>query len=181
MVAWTRATVAQVLPSEAAVRDKLTDAGDRIDRLIPTIPTISPFSPPKGVAGATPAPAGSVTGAPAMPPTNATAPAPATDFEAMLAARRARIEQLKVDGPRMLLTHYCAAGNQPTMLLVPGDDPAKPRFEFLRATNLEDPKAGHMHRAAFDLSQEGAITARWTFFHDGKAGDCAVIGVKRAE
>jgi uncharacterized RDD family membrane protein YckC len=105
MVAWTRATVAQVLPSEATVRDKLTNAGERIDRLIPAIPTISPFSPPKAVARATPAPAGSATGAPAtssVPRTDANAPAPATDFEAMMAARRARIEQLKVDGPRML-------------------------------------------------------------------------------
>jgi hypothetical protein len=105
MVAWTRATVAQVLPSEAAVRDKLTNAGERIDRLIPTIPTISPFSPPKAVARATPAPAGSATASPGtspMPRTDASTPASATDFEAMMAARRARIDQLKVDGPRML-------------------------------------------------------------------------------
>lgn len=86
-----------------------------------------------------------------------------------------------LDGPRMILTHYCAAGNQPTMLLVPGDDAAKPRFEFLRATNLPDPKAGHMHRAAFDLSQAGRVTARWTFFHEGQPGEEAVIDVRRTE
>lgn len=37
-----------------------------------------------------------------MPRTDASTPASATDFEAMMAARRARIDQLKVDGPRML-------------------------------------------------------------------------------
>ena len=53
MVAWTRATVAQVLPSQATVQDKLTDAGERIDRLIPAMPTISAFTPPSTI----PAPA----------------------------------------------------------------------------------------------------------------------------
>jgi len=86
-----------------------------------------------------------------------------------------------LDGPRMLLTHYCAAGNQPTMVLVPGDDAAKPRFEFLRATNLPDPNAGHMHRASFDFTESGRLRTRWTFFHEGKAGEEAVIDVKRAE
>jgi hypothetical protein len=86
-----------------------------------------------------------------------------------------------LDGGRMLLTHYCAAGNQPTMVLVPGDDPAKPRFEFLRATNLPDPKAGHMHRASFDLSQAGRLSTRWTFFEGGQPGEQAVIEVRRAE
>jgi hypothetical protein len=105
MVAWTRATVAQVLPSQATVQDKLTDAGERIDRLIPAMPTISAFTPPKETARATPAPAGAATRSIATPPApriDAKAPAPAADFEAMIAARRARIEQLKVDGPRML-------------------------------------------------------------------------------
>jgi hypothetical protein len=102
MVAWTRATVAQALPSQATVKDKLTDAGARIDRLLPAMPTISAFTPPKEVARATPAPAGALTGASATPPTDGKAPAAPTEFEAMMAARRARIEQLKVDGPRML-------------------------------------------------------------------------------
>jgi hypothetical protein len=105
MVAWTRATVAQALPSQATVKDKLTDASQRIDRLIPAIPTISAFAPSKDVARATPAAAGTMAGANATaraPGSDAKAPAPSTDFEAMMAARRARIEQLKVDGPRML-------------------------------------------------------------------------------
>lgn len=85
-----------------------------------------------------------------------------------------------LDGPRMLLTHYCAAGNQPTMVLVPGDDPAKPQFEFLRATNLADPKEGHMHRASFDFTEANRLRSRWTFFNDGKPGEDAVIDVRKA-
>ncbi|HEU4394576.1 MAG TPA: hypothetical protein VFS92_03360 [Planctomycetota bacterium] len=85
-----------------------------------------------------------------------------------------------LDGPRMLLTHYCAAGNQPTMVLVPGDDPAKPQFEFLRATNLADPKEGHMHRASFDFTEANRLRSRWTFFNDGKADGDAVIDVRKA-
>jgi hypothetical protein len=84
-----------------------------------------------------------------------------------------------LDGPRLLLTHYCAAGNQPTMVLVPGEDAARPRFEFLRATNLADPKEGHMHRAAFDFSEEGRLRTRWTFFAGAKPAEDAVIDVRR--
>ena len=86
-----------------------------------------------------------------------------------------------LDGPRLILTHYCAAGNQPTMVLVPGDDAAKPRFEFLRATNLADAKDGHMHRASFDFSEAGRVQSRWTYFENGQAGSDAVIDVKKAQ
>ena len=85
-----------------------------------------------------------------------------------------------LDGARMILTHYCAAGNQPTMVLVPGSDPAKPRFEFLRATNLADAKEGHMHEADFDLSEAGRLRAKWTYWAEGKPGHAAEFDAKRA-
>jgi hypothetical protein len=84
------------------------------------------------------------------------------------------------DGPRLLLTHYCAAGNQPTMVLVASDDPAVLRFDFLRATNLKTPGAGHMHSAVLDFSKPGRLRSTWTYWADGKAGDTAVFEVERA-
>jgi hypothetical protein len=85
------------------------------------------------------------------------------------------------DGPRLLLTHYCAAGNQPTMALVAGADPARPRFDFVRATNLSRPGAGHMHRAEFDLSDPERVVAVWTYAEDGALGHAARFDLRRAK
>ena len=85
-----------------------------------------------------------------------------------------------LDGPRLLLTHYCAAGNQPTMVLQPGSGDGVLRFEFLRGTNME-PADGHMHRAVIDLSEEGRMKATWTYFENGQAGPDAVIDARRKE
>jgi hypothetical protein len=73
-----------------------------------------------------------------------------------------------LDGERLLLTHYCVAKNQPRMRLT-HYDPAKGElsFDFLEATNLPDPNAGHMHRARFRLEATRYSTA-WEFFEQGK-------------
>jgi hypothetical protein len=86
-----------------------------------------------------------------------------------------------LDGPRLLLTHYCAAGNQPTMVLLPGDDPAVLRFDFLRATNLKGPDDGHMHEAVIELPAPDRLRATWTYWEGGKPGHAAVIESRRAE
>ena len=107
-IAWTRSTIADALPSSATVRGKLTDATVKLDRMVPTLPTISAFAPPKDPAR-TPVAMGTESGASAsaspgaMRSANGNPAAPSdTDFEAVIAARRARIDVLKADGPRML-------------------------------------------------------------------------------
>ena len=85
------------------------------------------------------------------------------------------------DGPRLMLTHYCAAQNQPTMVLLPGDDPSHLRFGFLRAANLKTPGEGHMHEAEFDLSDPAWLKASWTYWEEGKDGGAAVIDLRRAK
>ncbi len=86
-----------------------------------------------------------------------------------------------LDNGRLLLTHYCAAGNQPTMAYVPADDGGVLRFDFLRATNMASPGAGHMHEAVMDLSRDGRVVARWTYWENGQPGHAAVIDAQRSE
>jgi hypothetical protein len=90
------------------------------------------------------------------------------------------ISMYHLDGPRLLMTHYCAAGNQPTMILVPGDDPAVLRFDFLRATNLKDPGAGHMRSLVFEVPGGDRAKASWTYWEGGKAGETVVLDLRRA-
>lgn len=74
-----------------------------------------------------------------------------------------------LDGDRLVLTHYCAAQNQPRMV-AKRIDPAKGEvdFAFLDATNLSSPKAGHMRNARIQLVDANHFNSQWEFFQDGK-------------
>jgi hypothetical protein len=78
------------------------------------------------------------------------------------------ITMFHLDGDRLLMTHYCGAGNQPRMKATLSPDGKSVTFEFLDATNLSSPKAGHMHRAVFTMVDANHHTEEWIFAHDGK-------------
>jgi hypothetical protein len=59
------------------------------------------------------------------------------------------ISMIHLDGDRLLLTHYCPAGNQPRMKASVPPDGKTIMFDFVDATNLSSPEAGHMHRSGF--------------------------------
>jgi hypothetical protein len=73
-----------------------------------------------------------------------------------------------LDGAELILTHYCIASNQP-VLRAERYDPAAAeiQFEFLRATNLASPGAGHMRRAKYRLQDGDHFTTEWEFFEAG--------------
>lgn len=74
-----------------------------------------------------------------------------------------------LDGDRLVLTHYCAAANQPRMV-AKRINPAKGEvdFVFLDATNLASPNAGHMRNARIQLVDANHFNSQWEFFQDGK-------------
>ena len=74
-----------------------------------------------------------------------------------------------LDGDRLLLTHYCMAGNQPRMQEQRFDaNSGEIDFAFLDATNLPNPSAGHMHNAKIHLIDHDHLTSEWQFYQDGK-------------
>jgi hypothetical protein len=75
-----------------------------------------------------------------------------------------------LDGNRLVLTHYCIAGNQPH-LQARAFDPASQeiRFDFLSATNLASPADGHIHSAVIKFVGPDSFNSDWTFNKDGKA------------
>jgi len=73
------------------------------------------------------------------------------------------------DGNRLLLTHYCMVGNQPRMQAqFYNAETGELKFEFLDATNLASPAAGHMHNATFRFIDDSHLVAKWQFFENGK-------------
>jgi len=68
-----------------------------------------------------------------------------------------------LDGDRLLMTHYCGAGNQPRMVGTPSPDGKTVTFNFLDATNLLSSQPGHMERLVITLGDANHYTEEWDF------------------
>ena len=73
-----------------------------------------------------------------------------------------------LDGDQLKLTHYCMAGNQPTMHATYAPDTKTVTFEFESATNLKSPNEGHMHHAVYTFIDNDHFKTTWTFRKDQK-------------
>ena len=79
------------------------------------------------------------------------------------------ITMFHLDGPnRLLLTHYCAAGNQPRMQASVSPDGKTITFTFVDASNLATPDAGHMQSMVLTVLDENHHTEEWIFADHGK-------------
>lgn len=78
------------------------------------------------------------------------------------------ISMFHLDGDRLLMTHYCGAGNQPRMKATLAPDGKSVVFDFIDATNLSSPEAGHMHHVVFTMPDADHHTEEWTFLDHGK-------------
>jgi hypothetical protein len=78
------------------------------------------------------------------------------------------ISMFHLDGDRLLMIHYCSAGNQPRMKATTSPDGRMLRFDFIDATNLASPEAGHMQRVIFTFPDADHHTEEWFFVQDGK-------------
>ncbi|MBZ5682372.1 MAG: hypothetical protein LAO24_19950 [Acidobacteriia bacterium] len=79
------------------------------------------------------------------------------------------ISMVHLDGPnRLMLTHYCAAGNQPRMQAKTSADGKTITFDFVDATNLASPDAGHMRSVVIAVVDPNHHTEEWTFIDHGK-------------
>jgi hypothetical protein len=79
------------------------------------------------------------------------------------------ISMIHFDGAnRLLLTHYCAVGNQPRMLASASPDGKTITFNFLDATNLGNPQSGHMDHVVIAMLDANHHTEEWNFTDHGK-------------
>jgi hypothetical protein len=75
------------------------------------------------------------------------------------------ITMFYLDTDRLLLTHYCDAGNRPRMVGTASPDGKTVGFEFLDVVGTT--KYGHMHHALFTVIDADHHTEDWTWM----AGD----------
>jgi hypothetical protein len=73
-----------------------------------------------------------------------------------------------LDGDRLVLTHYCMAGNQPHMVADRfNSQTGELDFAFAGAGNLKS-GAAHMHNARFHLISADRFDTAWELFEGGK-------------
>jgi hypothetical protein len=73
------------------------------------------------------------------------------------------ISMIHFDNGRLLLTHYCAAGNQPRMQAKASADGKTITFDFVDATNLASSETGHMQRVIFTFVDASHHSEEWHF------------------
>ena len=73
-----------------------------------------------------------------------------------------------LDGDQVKLTHYCMAGNQPTLRGTYSPETKTITFDFLSATNLKSVNEGHMHRAVYTFVDNDHLKMAWTYRKDQK-------------
>jgi hypothetical protein len=79
------------------------------------------------------------------------------------------ISMYSAEGNRVVLTHYCSAGNQP-MLETPVLTGASKSldFSFVRATGLKSPEDGHMVGLTVTFEDKDHLTQIWNYSDHGK-------------
>ncbi len=88
------------------------------------------------------------------------------------------VNMYAVDGDDLLVTHYCASGNQPRMKLTEAAD-GKLTFTFKDATNLASPDDEYMGTLKMTIT-DGKLVEDWTSFEKGKpAGGIKIDLVKK--
>ena len=74
-----------------------------------------------------------------------------------------------LDGDRLLLTHYCEARNQPTLVAATIDDEAqRVAFRFDHGTNMKSRDSGHMDAVVLQFVDDDHVKSRWSWYGDGK-------------
>ena len=87
-----------------------------------------------------------------------------------------------LDGDRLMVTHYCGAGNQPRMVATP--DPGKLNvfaFKFLDATNLSSTQEGHMRDLVLTIVDKDHITQQWTWHTQNKEEKMELFKLARTQ
>lgn len=97
--------------------------------------------------------------------------APGTDHE--------MINMYFLDGERLLLTHYCAGGNQPQMELQSQSTRHELHFDYVGGTNLDPAVDSHIHSAKIVLVDPHTIESHWNGYQDGKPHHDMVFHLKR--
>jgi hypothetical protein len=92
------------------------------------------------------------------------------------------VTMFHLDGDRLLMTHYCGAGNQPRMKALASADGKSIPFEFLDVTGVTKAQPGHMIGLVVTVADADHHSEAWTFQkQDGKSEMREVFDLHRVQ
>ena len=89
------------------------------------------------------------------------------------------VTMLYLDSDRLLLTHYCDAGNRPRMVARTSPDGKTVEFDFLDLSGSN--QYGHMYHAVFTTIDANHHIEDWTYMMPGDKPVHAHMDLKRAQ
>jgi len=79
------------------------------------------------------------------------------------------VTMFRMDGDVLDLTHYCVARNQPHLKATTfEEDGRKVTFTFVDGGNLPTRDKGHMDKVVLRFEDADHVSARWTWYQDGR-------------
>jgi|GEM_PF-545681 len=84
-----------------------------------------------------------------------------------------------MDGPDLVLTHYCALGNQPH-LKATSIKPEAIAFEFVKGGNMKSRDEAHMDAVTFVFEGPDRVTSKWSGYENGKSEEHVSFVMTRA-
>src|ERR1700676_3531295 len=83
-----------------------------------------------------------------------------------------------VDGPDLVMTHYCVLGNQPRMKADPESPANQIVFQFAGGSNLDPKKDKHMHAATLTIVDDNHIEIAGVGWEGGAPAKDMCCGMK---
>lgn len=84
-----------------------------------------------------------------------------------------------LDGPDLVMTHYCSLANQPHMKAEKSADASKLVFKFVGGSNIDPAKDTHMHGLTLTFLDADHIRADWALYEGGKQTNEKPFDLKR--
>jgi len=90
------------------------------------------------------------------------------------------ISMYHLDGPQLVMTHYCSAGNQPHLVLdAKSSKPGYLVFSFAGGSNLNPEKDGHIHSGRIKIVDDNRIEGEWDSWENGRLGHTMKFAMTR--
>jgi hypothetical protein len=83
-----------------------------------------------------------------------------------------------VDGPDLVMTHYCVLGNQPRLKADPNSSANQIIFQFAGGSNLDPAKDKHMHSATLTIVDDRHIEVAGVGWQGGAPAKDMCCGMK---
>lgn len=94
----------------------------------------------------------------------------------------AMVTMYHLDGPKLMMTHYCSLGNQPRMRVEKASkDENTLTFTYVGSTNLSSNKENHMSKLVVTFKDADHFSQLWTMRMEGKMDHPATFDFERVK